>query len=72
MDLVSDMGIDIATPPDVPLFRAIWSLLDAIWGLFKGSWGVLVDYMILTGIFTLGPMLGSDPGSLDRPEGPWT
>ena len=28
-------------PPNVPLLRAIWSLLDGIWGLLKGSWGVL-------------------------------
>ena len=25
-------------PPNVPLLRAIWSLLDGIWGLLKGSW----------------------------------
>ena len=29
------------TPPNVPLLRALWSLLDGIWGLLKGSWGVL-------------------------------
>ena len=28
-------------PPNVPLLRARWSLLDFIWGLLKGSWGVL-------------------------------
>ena len=28
--------------PNVPLLRALWSLLDGIWGLLKGSWGVLV------------------------------
>ena len=28
-------------PPNVPLLRALWSLLDGIWGLLKGSWGVL-------------------------------
>ena len=30
-------------PPNVPLLRALWSLLDGIWGLLKGSWGVLVQ-----------------------------
>ena len=29
-------------PPNVPLLRALWSLLDGIWGLLKGSRGVLV------------------------------
>ena len=29
-------------PPNVALFRALWSLLDGIWGFLKGSWGVLV------------------------------
>ena len=29
-------------PPNVPLLRALWSLLDGIWGILKGSWGVLV------------------------------
>ena len=28
-------------PPNVPLLRALWSLLDGIWGVLKGSWGVL-------------------------------
>ena len=27
---------------NVPLLRALWSLLDGIWGVLKGSWGVLV------------------------------
>ena len=26
-------------PPNVPLLRALWSLLDGIWGLLKGSLG---------------------------------
>ena len=26
-------------PPDVPLLRALLSLLDGIWGILKGSWG---------------------------------
>ena len=30
-------------PPNVPLLRALWSLLDVVWGLLKGSWGVLPD-----------------------------
>ena len=25
--------------PNVPLLRALWSLLDGIWGLLKDSWG---------------------------------
>ena len=29
-------------PPNVPLLRALWSLLDGIWGVLKCSWGVLV------------------------------
>ena len=29
-------------PPNVPLLRALWSLLDGILGLLKGGWGVLV------------------------------
>ena len=28
-----------ALPTKVPLFRALWSLLDGIWGILKGSWG---------------------------------
>ena len=28
-------------PPNVPLLRALWYLLDGIWGLLNGSWGVL-------------------------------
>ena len=28
-------------PPNVPLLRASWSLLDGIWGILNGSWGVL-------------------------------
>ena len=30
-------------PPNVPLLRPLWSLLDSIWGVLKGTWGVL-DY----------------------------
>ena len=28
-------------PPNVPLLKALRSLLDGIWGILKGSWGVL-------------------------------
>ena len=28
-------------PLNVPLFRALWPVLDSIWGVLKGSWGVL-------------------------------
>ena len=34
---------NLPRPPNVPLLRALWSLLDGIWGVLKGSWGVLVD-----------------------------
>ena len=40
-------GFDVwflPAPPNVPLFRALWSSLDGIWGFFKGSWGVLVCF----------------------------
>ena len=33
----------IPRPPNVPLLRALWSLLVGIWGILKGSWGVLVE-----------------------------
>ena len=33
--------------PNIPLLRALWSLLDGTWGVLKGSWGVLVK----TGFF---------------------
>ena len=26
-------------PPNVPLLKALWSLLDGIWGVLKRSWG---------------------------------
>ena len=29
-------------PPNVSLFRALWSLLDGMCGVLNGSWGVLV------------------------------
>ena len=32
------MVISLDTP-NVPLYRALWSLLDGIWGVFKGSLG---------------------------------
>ena len=35
------MHADSPRPPNVPLLRALWSLLDGIWGFLKGSWGVL-------------------------------
>ena len=34
--------IYVPAPPNVPLLRALWSLLDGMWGVLKGSWGVLV------------------------------
>ena len=35
--------ISLPRPPNVPLLRALWSLLDGIWCVLKGSWGVLVS-----------------------------
>ena len=35
--------------PNIPLIRALWSLLDGIWGLLKGSWGVLAAYTLSFG-----------------------
>ena len=37
----------ISTPPNIPLLRALWSLLDGIWGVLKGSWGVLVELKVM-------------------------
>ena len=34
-------------PPNVPLLRTIWSLLDGIWGSLKGSWGLLEKSLTL-------------------------
>ena len=31
-------------PLNVPLLRALWSLLDGIWGSLKGSWGSAGDW----------------------------
>ena len=42
------MSDPLPRPPNVPLLRAVWSLLDAIWGVLKGSWGVLVGSVFLT------------------------
>ena len=33
----------VPSPANVPLLRALWSLLDGIWGVLKGSGGVLVQ-----------------------------
>ena len=38
--------MDIPRPPNVPLLKALWSLLDGIWGVLKGSWGVLVAIVL--------------------------
>ena len=59
-------------PPNVPLLRALWSLLDGIWGLLEGSWGVLVSYSQCSGysIMDRGVCVGvrfRDPGSLGLP-----
>ena len=34
----------VPRPPNGPLLRALWSLLDGIWGVLKGSWGVLAVF----------------------------
>ena len=36
-------GSLLPRPPNEPLLRASWSLLDGIWGALEGSWGVLVE-----------------------------
>ena len=51
-------------PPNVPLFRALWSLLDGIWGSLKGSWGVLDD----AGIQHYEMEVSSDLGALQIPQ----
>ena len=38
----------IPRPPNVPLLRALWSLLNGIWGVLKGSWGVHLMYIVST------------------------
>ena len=35
--------VAVPRPPNVPLLRALRSLLDGTWGILKGSWGVLVS-----------------------------
>ena len=40
--MVSSLGCPhLPRPPNVALFRALWSLLVGIWGILKGSWGML-------------------------------
>ena len=36
------IGVQVPRAPNVPLLRALWSLLVVIWDLWKGSRGVLV------------------------------
>ena len=40
---VSYEKVSIPRSPNVPLRRALWSLLDGIWGVLRGSWGVLLN-----------------------------
>ena len=49
-------------PPNVPLLRAIWSLLDGIWGSLKGR-GLLEDHLLLE----VTPMAGCKSGRTFRP-----
>ena len=39
-----------ARPPNVPLFRALWSPLDGNWGLLKRSWGLLEQSISLENV----------------------
>ena len=50
--------------PNVPLLRALWSLLDGIWGVLKGSWGVLVYARVTTWQLSEAPM--NQKGSLTK------
>ena len=53
-------------PPDVPLLRALWSLLVGIWDRLKGSWGVLVyrfRYLQLLNSCFYGGPLGGTPSN---------
>ena len=61
-------------PPNVPLSRALWSLLVGIWGILKGSWGVAreasnIGYLDLVGSRTKGTCSGST-GSAGPHVGP--
>ena len=64
IDVDVEVGVDIdsyfgspPTPRNVPLPRALWSLLDGIWGLLKGSWGVLVIAIPNTETLNAPPIL---------------
>ena len=53
--------ICVPRPPNVPLLRALWSLLDGIWGVLKGSRGLLVyDVFVYVCGFLLGGSLSTD------------
>ena len=38
-------AISYLAPPNVPLLRALWSLLDGISGVLKGSWGCWMGHI---------------------------
>ena len=56
----------LPTPPNVPLFRALWSLLDGIWGSLRRSWGVLVYCSVLGISQSLNKKIGHDQRKLRR------
>ena len=64
--LCLDIYIYIPRPPNVPLLRAFWSLLDGIYGVLKGSWGVLV-FRYHYGVLIEGPLGGRYSGILRYP-----
>ena len=53
-------------PPNVPLLRALWSLLDGIWSLLKGSWGVLGIEPVLKLLGFVGSPAGGSSLHLDQ------
>ena len=58
-------------PPDVPLLRASWSLLDGIWGVLQDSWGVLVYIGIVWGFHSVLICRANLP-SFDHVHGSYT
>ena len=57
--------------PNVPLLRALWSLLDGIWGVLKGSWGCW--YFCLYSISEMPghpPSLAGQLAAVQRVRGP--
>ena len=63
------LGDLLSRPPNVPLLRALWSLLDGIWGVLKGSWGVLVRGQLWE-VLRLGGLVGILSGLTKSSEHP--